>query len=337
MNERILGLDIGGANLKAATPDGAAAQWPFALWRQPEQLADELQKLLEAFPHQDIGRFAVTMTGELCDCFRTKRQGVRHILDAVKQVAAGRRIDVWVTDGGFVPIEMAYTLPRLVAASNWQALATYVSRIAENAILVDVGSTTTDVIPIVAGEVAARGRTDEERLPSGELVYTGVRRTPICALLGKRVMAEFFATTQDAYLLLGQLPEDCEDCETPDSRPAMREFAEGRLARMLGGDVETIPADLILGLAIEVELHQRGMLVDAIRQVRERMLIAPTAVIVSGAGEFLAQAAWVDLCVELERTETPELVSFSNQVEPALSRVACAFALAVLAQEQGSL
>jgi len=67
------------------------------------------------------------------------------------------------------------------AAANWLALATYAGRLAPRgpAVLLDVGSTTTDVIPLQDGTPVPRGRTDPERLESKELVYTGVRRTPL--------------------------------------------------------------------------------------------------------------------------------------------------------------
>ena len=45
-------------------------------------------------------------------------------------------------------------------------------------VLFDVGTTSADLIPIVNGQVVAQGRTDPERLLSGELVYTGALRTP---------------------------------------------------------------------------------------------------------------------------------------------------------------
>ena len=51
-----------------------------------------------------------------------------------------------------------------------------------DALLIDVGSTTADVVPIVAGRVAATGRNDLERLQAGELVYTGVLRTNLAAI-----------------------------------------------------------------------------------------------------------------------------------------------------------
>jgi len=45
------------------------------------------------------------------------------------------------------------------------------------ALLIGMGSTTTDIIPIVAAAVAARGYTDAERLATGELGYAGLVRS----------------------------------------------------------------------------------------------------------------------------------------------------------------
>ena len=96
----VLGLDIGGANLKAATPDRRAVSVPFALWKQPDRLPAALAELVAKFP--DAEELAVTMTGELCDCFETKREGVSAIIKAVRFASGGRRIRVWSTDGVFV-------------------------------------------------------------------------------------------------------------------------------------------------------------------------------------------------------------------------------------------
>src|SRR6266542_6894906 len=84
---------------------------------------------------------------------------------------------VFTTAGTFVDVARARARPLEVAASNWLATALLVVRHASDAILVDVGSTTADVIPLRAGRVDAVGRTDPERLLEGELVYTGAIRT----------------------------------------------------------------------------------------------------------------------------------------------------------------
>src|SRR5437764_312544 len=127
MSSTVVGLDIGGANLKLASTAGLAVHRPFALWKQPERLAVELRSLLSQAPR--IDRLAVTMTGELCDCFETKRQGVNDILDAVATVGKVE-ILVWTTNGCFVDLPTARKEWLKVAAANWLATATLAGRFA---------------------------------------------------------------------------------------------------------------------------------------------------------------------------------------------------------------
>src|SRR5207253_9300437 len=104
----------------------------------------------------------------------------------------------------------------------------------------DIGSTTTDIVELWRGRPVPSAWTDMERLKCSELVYTGVRRTPLCAVLGTSVAAELFATTLDVYLTLGLIPEDADDGNTADGRPATKHWAHLRLARMLCGDGDTV-------------------------------------------------------------------------------------------------
>src|SRR5262245_29735015 len=219
MTTRMLGLDIGGANLKAVYLSGACRSVPFALWRSPGELAPRLGELVASLPPADA--LAVTMTGELCDCFACKRDGVEHILTAVESVAGGRAVHVWLTTGRFADPADVRRSPLLAAASNWLALATWAGRLAASgpALLIDIGSTTADLVPLEDGRPTPLGRSDPERLKCRELVYTGVRRTPVCALLGEDGAAEWFATTQDVYLVLGESAEAPGDCDTADGRP----------------------------------------------------------------------------------------------------------------------
>lgn len=64
-----------------------------------------------------------------------------------------------------------------IASANWHATAALVAKLAGEALFVDMGSTTTDLIPVSGGAVASHGYSDAERLLSGELVYTGFSRT----------------------------------------------------------------------------------------------------------------------------------------------------------------
>src|SRR4051812_47048682 len=106
MTTPTLGLDIGGANLKAAHSDGSARTVPFALWKHPERLADELRQLSATMPaYQRVG---VTMTGELCDCFATKSDGVRAILQAVNDAYVNIPVRLWSLDSRFIVCQQAF-------------------------------------------------------------------------------------------------------------------------------------------------------------------------------------------------------------------------------------
>lgn len=332
----MLGLDIGGANLKAAHSSGQALSLPFALWKSPALLPDALGRLIQDMPHSDA--VAVTMTGELCDCFDSKRQGVLAILDAITASAGSRPIHVWRNDGRFVDIPTARETPLQAASANWLALAAFAGRYAKKgpALLIDIGSTTTDIVPLLNGRPRPKGRTDPERLDSSELVYTGVRRTPLCALLdtplgGTSSAAELFATTLDVHLLFGHIPEDAADNNTADGRPATIACAEARLARMLCADLETSTADERRCLAELALQSQTMMLGFAINDVARLLPALPQTVLFAGEGEFL-----IRLSLQAQRGIPPcRVVSLSRELGPAISRCACAYAVARLAVERG--
>lgn len=175
-----------------------------------------------------------------------------------------------------------------------------VARTAPDALFIDVGSTTTDVIPIVAGRVAARGRTDPARLLTGELVYTGALRTPVCAIVRSvplrgrrcRVAAEAFAIVADVHLWLGRIEEGDYSCETPDGRGRGRPQAGARLARVVCADLEMLGPGDITAIAEHVARAQVRQIVGGVRQVMRRLASAcPRVAVLAGQGAFLARAA----------------------------------------------
>jgi len=159
--DRIVGWDVGGANIKAARIDDAgrleAIERPFPLWREPDRLPVVLTEIADRLGHART--MALTMTAELADCFATKRDGVAFVIDAFRAAFPASELRVYGVDGRFRSPEDARRHPRRVAAANWMASATLVARTFPDALFVDVGSTTADIIPIVAGRVVARGRT----------------------------------------------------------------------------------------------------------------------------------------------------------------------------------
>ena len=298
----VIGWDIGGVNTKVARVERgvvrAAFSHPFEIQRAPDALADVLIALARKLGASPIDRHAVTMTAELSQMFRTKRDGVAFVLDAITAAFPDSAISVYTVDRRFLPTTSAKNEPLAVAASNWAATANVVALDHPDSILIDTGTTTTDVIPIVDGSVAARGTTDPGRLASGELVYTGALRTPVEAIvphvpLGNEtagVSAECFALAGDVYVWRGELSPEDYTVPTPDARPATREFARERIARIVCADREMLDDASISRIADAVAASQSASIARAIRNVRDRYPSLHTAV-VTGLGVFIAERA----------------------------------------------
>lgn len=333
-----LAYDIGGANIKAAHSSGKARSLPFELWKRPEELPLALRTLRATLP--DADQVAVTMTAELCDCFDTKVEGVLTVLDAVLDVFGGRPIRVWGTDGRFHSIPEVQATPEVAAAANWLALATVAARLVPDrpGLLIDIGTTTTDLIPFRDGRPVSRGRTDTERLQTGELVYAGIRRTPVCALATELpvrgvptgLAAELFASTLDVFLVLGDIPADARDVSTADGRPATTESARGRLARMVGADREGFTTDDACAFAWAAEAALLDRLAAAAERACGATVGRPRSAIVAGSGSFLARR----LATRVLEPDSP-VIDLQERWGPAPSTAGCAHALVVLAAEEG--
>lgn len=334
----VVGLDIGGANLKAAHSDGPCRTRPFAIWQSPETLDDELRTLIDDW--LPCRALAVTMTAELADCFAAKAEGVDRILASVETLAGEIPVAVWQTGGEFVPPKFAREFPLLAAAANWHALATFVGRMSPvgRSLLIDIGTTTCDIIPIENGVPMPAGRTDLERLQSGELVYSGIRRTPLCALahsvpLGEayvQLAAELFATTLDVYLLTGDIPEDPSDCGTANGQAATVEAAHDRVARAICGDCLEVSLEEARGIARFLADVQQQRLAGALKRVLAGSGTPVESVLIAGSGSFLAQRL-VEGDSKLSSVPVHEIRSMFSA---GAAEAACAFALARLGAEQ---
>ena len=291
-------MDIGGANTKAAWLDGASLQTvsrPFEIWRDREALASVLREVAAEVAAGPAPAAAITMTAELSDAFRTKAEGVSFVLDAAQDALGDGPLSVLTTAGDLVSVDEARARPWDVAAANWMATALAVAGVHADALLVDVGSTTADVIPVAGGRVVATGRDDLGRLLAGELVYTGALRTNLAAIAPRvpvrgamcPVASEYFAISGDVHVVLGHLDPEAYDCPTPDGRPATAPFARERIARLVCSDVDQLSAGEIDAIAAFLHGEQVARLEQAVRRVQERL--PPEAPLVAvGAGAFMA-------------------------------------------------
>lgn len=295
-----IGWDVGGAHLKAARVTGdhvaQAVQVPCPLWQGIAHLEAAIREAQKTVG--ESARHAITMTGELADVFTTRAEGVAEITACMRRMLAGG-IAVYAGRASFVPAEAAPAYVEDIAAANWHATANLCARKWRDGILIDIGSTTADIIPFRDGCLFAAGYDDTSRLVSRELVYTAVVRTPVMAVArdalfgGVRVplMAEYFATMADVYRLTGELPAAIDQDATADGRGRTKDESAARLARMIGRNLGDAPLTQWRDMAFDLRQSQLDMLTEAAQKTANRSAMPVNApVVVAGAGSFLGRA-----------------------------------------------
>lgn len=286
-NGTVIGIDIGGANTKIASHDGQITELHYIpLWkdtRLPEVLGEIIHRLKPA-------KVGVVMTGELADCFSDKKQGVSFIMNAIDAVFPGA---MYLNNRGEF-IDSSGDI-RSLAAANWTASALLIGK-ERDCIFSDVGSTTTDLIPVKHGRPLA-GTTDFQRLGRHELLYRGILRTNIAALMelielggnNYRLSSELFVQTADANLLLGNISQEDYTCETADTGGKTPKDAARRLARVVCADTTELDSDDIMDIAWQVYYHQRDELAEALEILAS--IHGINTVVGAGLGEFIVRDA----------------------------------------------
>jgi probable H4MPT-linked C1 transfer pathway protein len=328
----VIGWDIGGAHLKAARVKHgrveAVVQAATPLWLGLDSLHAAFDVLSAQLGHAD--RHVITMTGELCDAFPSRREGVaglaaiaaNHLSPAAPSLYAGR--------AGFVELGEAASHAVDIASANWHASAALLALKLPDALFIDIGSTTTDIIPIVGGQVAAVGYTDAERLAAGELIYTGMTRSFVMSLASRApfrgawtpLMNEYFASSADVHRILGDLPDGADKMSTADGGEKTVEASRARLARMIGRETDEGSDLEWTGLAAWFAEAQIRQITDATFLRLSRNDVAAAApVVAAGVGEGLAAEA-------ARRLRRPCL-GFSSLISAPAEASHCAPAVAV--------
>ncbi len=289
----IVGWDIGGAHLKAARAENgivvAAAQIACPLWLGLAELDRAFAEAAEQIGRADLN--AITMTGELSDAFATRAEGVAGVAAIAERLLAPGRSVFYAARAGFVDAGSASAHAKDIASANWHASAALAAGRVHNALFIDMGSTTTDIIPVAAGRPASSGFDDAGRLAHGELLYTGLARTFLMAgpklvpFAGQwtPLMNEWFADMADVHRILGSLPEGADMMDPADGREKTIAASMARLARMIGRDARDATDAAWTRLAAFFAEAQLREIADAAALVVSRGQIAPKSPIV-GAG-----------------------------------------------------
>ena len=302
MNSVTLGWDLGGAHVKAVLldADGSALhamQAPCPLWRGMSHLEVAIDAVLDTFS-RPVARHAVTMTGELADIFSSRHEGVHSLASAMHDRFSRQGIHFYAARHGFIPYEDVNAHSADIASANWHASASFVAGNIADALLIDVGSTTSDLVVLHDGRAAVLAYSDAERMRHEELIYTGVIRTPVMAVVRQvpfdgawqGVAAEHFATMADVYRLTVDLTEACDMAETADGAGKSLEDSARRLARMVGRDLADAGLLQWRALALAIKSAQLRTLQQAAERAYSRGLLAEDAPLVgAGAGRFLVR------------------------------------------------
>jgi probable H4MPT-linked C1 transfer pathway protein len=296
----IVGWDLGGANVKVAMVDDGrvlrAIQIPCPLQPSAGKFDAAVAAAFSHLPSRAL--HAVTMTGELSDVFADRNEGVAYLVQLMQRSTAGQTLLIYGGRAGFLDPEAALSRKPDVASANWHASAALAAHACGEGLLVDVGTTTTDLVALRNGAPACKGYTDGERLAEGELIYAGVVRTPAMAIAAdvlfrgrrQRIAGERFATMADAYRLTGELPADADPYPAADQRGKSAAESAARLARMLGRDASEAEQGAWIEVARQLAERQLASLEEAARNLSTReALNAAAPVIGAGCGRFLAR------------------------------------------------
>ena len=340
----VLGYDIGGAYTKAAllrvtkekVQHSKVAIEYFPIWKEPENLTSVLLRLKKRLGCARLDGLGITMTAELSDAYQTKREGVHHILSCVKKAFPDVPIYVLNNEVKLEALNVAAESPLSTAAANWAATGWLVARHIKDCVAIDVGSTSTSIIPIVDGKVVAKGKTDLEKLMCGELVYTGSLRTNVAAIVQSiplrngvaSVASELFALSGDVHLALGNISEGDYSIETADGRGKTRREALARIARVVCADSEMLSEQEIVSIARFIYGAQVKQVADGLAKVYSNLkkcVQGKVSIIVTGLGrDFLARKAAKGINID-------EVVDLSSLIEREAALATPAFAVALMA------
>lgn len=250
---KIAGFDIGGANTDLALVHFKENEISivktdfkyFPMWLKKDELGDALLDLLKG-ELDDVDAVGICMTAELVDAYKTKEEGVIDIVNKSKEVfnaPVG-----FISLQGVLEYSDAIQNPEQLAAANWIATSKLTAKVSPDCIMIDTGSTTTDIIPIKEGYERSKGRSDLSRLKTGELVYSGTLRTNVATIVDKvplgedyvRLASELFAITADVHMILGNINEEDYTCDTPDGAGKSRLDCMRRVSRVICADMNML-------------------------------------------------------------------------------------------------
>ena len=300
-----IALDIGGANIKVAHGSGVGRTDPSEVWERPDELSLAVAGAVATLPSWN--QAAVTMTAEPLRLLSDQgRRCERRAGRGGCGWCPGVRSSCGESTAGFT------ASPRSAGSPDAR----------RGGQLAGTGDRRRAIDTAFHGNLD-RHRHDHDRPHPARLRQRGGPRTKRYRAAPERrswctrecgerpcvrsrpelpvrgvptgLAAEMFPSTLDVYLMLGDLEPDPADLSTADGRPATREAARDRLARMVGTDREGLSADDAFQFARAADRCLMARLERAAERACRQTIGQPEAAVIAGSGDFLApgsRRAW---------------------------------------------
>jgi (4-(4-[2-(gamma-L-glutamylamino)ethyl]phenoxymethyl)furan-2-yl)methanamine synthase len=339
-----IGWDIGGAHLKMASidHDGAvnfANQLATPLWQGLDSLENAMSEMHNKITEDSVTH-TITMTAELADIFKDRATGVKELAGFLGNHFKKEAFQLYAGNSGLIKADQANSYITDIASANWHATASFVAQTINQGVLIDIGSTTTDIIPFASGQLLNTAYTDHERLRDNELVYTGIIRTPVMAVVNKiycdgqwqNIAAENFSTMADIYRLTGELNDQDDMMPTADGAGKTACDSARRLARMIGLDLED---ENNIRPFIEMSKHIAESHLEIINKSLLKVLSRAESkqincLLGAGAGRFLVRK--LASKNNLKYIDFTDLLSYPEQEEHKVLSCAAAVSVAQIAR-----
>lgn len=325
---KIIGLDIGGANTDGAfiriendriiSSDTFREYFP--MWKNNRLLEEFLEKIYDKYSADKI---CVSMTAELADCYESKEEGVRDISCKVVSVF-GKDNVYFVTFDGLKKYDELEKDFVSAAAANWIGTTEIIKHVKSDCVFMDMGSTTTDIIPLKNKKEVATGHNDLERLISGELIYTGMLRTNLATITdyvpirGRkcRVSSELFGITADTNMVLGNITLEEYKCSAPDGNKKDVLSCKRRIARLICADLNLLDDEEIYSIAEFIEEKQLEQIVNGLNSVISRTNL--DTVIISSVSKN-------NLCLKAAKKVGVNILDLEKFIQPEFIKSLTAF------------
>ena len=267
-----IGWDIGGAHIKyCVESEESDVIWydiiDFDFWKDYAKLSELIVNICKKYHKKGFSLVNYfTMSAEMCDCFDNRRAGVKYILNQIQKIKYSSYI---FSKDGLIKLNSKYKVPQDgVGSYNWYASALYLSRLMDNAILIDFGSTTCDFSIIKNGKIQNRRTSDIDGMYTKELLYTGCSRTPIYAHISEiryrnriyRIIPENFSSMSDISIILGNLNKGDIYSKSSDGSSHSLSQSYKRISRSFGFDYDRSQKNLINSLCSKIYYNQVNLI-----------------------------------------------------------------------------